>query len=415
MLNFRNRLLPAVLVGFGCLCGIAHAGAGEKKQPDKKQEEKKLASKFAGKTIDLKLKDGKVEYPTEFDEKDPKVFGQFRYKIFTVQLEKGKIYRIDHRGTGGDPQFDPYLFLEDAAGNQVDFDDDSGGGLDARMIYKAPKTGLYRVIASTFQPNQTGKFTLQFSEPTKSEAATADLMFRANTFGALAAPQRKDLAGDVRKHLQGLNGDLTFHDYRLVTQLGEEAELEGAIELARDILEEGVKQFSAAKSEPITKLTEALEIPLKNLDKIGTKFEIAGKKTDGKDFDLANLKGKVVLVDFWATWCVPCVQELPNLEAAYKKYHSKGFEVIGVSLDKNRKGDEEQWAADAARLAKFMENRKMPWGCINIEDSVKLADKYEVNGIPYVVLVGADGRIVSMRGRGPQLDRVLARLLKDKK
>jgi hypothetical protein len=80
--------------------------------------------------------------------------------------------------------------------------------------------------------------------------------------------------------------------------------------------------------------------------------------------------------------------------------------VIGVSLD--RKGDDE-------KLTKFMENRKMPWGCINIEDSEKLAKQHEVNAIPYPVLIGRDGRIVSLRGRGPTLERLLARLLDEKK
>ena len=158
MLSIRNLLLLGFLLGLG-LCA-AGANAGEKKQDEKK----KLASKFVGKTIELKLKDAKVEYPAEFDEKDPKAFNQFHYKVFTVQLEQGKIYRIDHRGTGGDPKFDPYLFLEDANGVSLEQDDDSGGGLNSRIVYKAAKTGQYRVVATTFVPGQTGKFTLEFVE-----------------------------------------------------------------------------------------------------------------------------------------------------------------------------------------------------------------------------------------------------------
>jgi thiol-disulfide isomerase/thioredoxin len=399
MLSFRNRMLFAMLIGLGCLCGAASAG-------EKKQEGKKLASQFTGKTIDLTLKEGKVEYPSELDDKDPKAVGNRRYKIFTVQLEQGKVYRIDHRGTGGDPKFDPYLILEDAAGVQLDFDDDGGGGLDSRLVFKAAKTGQYRIIATTFVPGQTGKFMLAFSAPSKAEAEVADRIFQVRSFASLTAPQRKTLVADVCKHLKGLNGDLTIKEFQLVNMLGEEAEIEGAVELARQVFEEAIKEFSAAKDENIAKATQPLEGALKNLDKLGSKFEITGMKTDGKEFDLANLKGKVVLVDFWATWCGPCIQELPNLEAAYKKYHGKGFEVIGVSLD--RKGDDE-------KLTKFMENRKMPWGCINIEDSKKLADKYEVNSIPYPVLIGPDGRVVSLRGRGPTLERLLARLLDEKK
>src|SRR5271170_2946664 len=57
---------------------------------------------------------------------------------------------------------------------------------------------------------------------------------------------------------------------------------------------------------------------------------------DGSQVDLANLRGKVVLIDFWATWCPPCRGEVPNVVAAYQKYHDQGFEVIGISLDQDK-------------------------------------------------------------------------------
>src|SRR5277367_1881964 len=71
---------------------------------------------------------------------------------------------------------------------------------------------------------------------------------------------------------------------------------------------------------------------------------------DGSTVDLADLRGKVVLMDFWATWCPPCREEVPNVVNVYNKYHSRGFEIVGISLDQDRNA-----------LSEFIANNGMPW------------------------------------------------------
>jgi len=141
----------------------------------------------------------------------------------------------------------------------------------------------------------------------------------------------------------------------------------------------------------------------RRIDLPGHEMKVEGKLVDGGAFDWSAYRGKVVLVDFWATWCGPCIRELPNVKKYYAAYHDKGFDVVGISLDTQRE-----------RLEEFLTKSELPWKTL-FEDGGgwdhPIASYYGVMGIPTVILVDKEGKVVSLNARGPELGRLLEELL----
>jgi thiol-disulfide isomerase/thioredoxin len=104
----------------------------------------------------------------------------------------------------------------------------------------------------------------------------------------------------------------------------------------------------------------------------------------GEHVNLANLKGKVVLIDFWASWCGPCRRAMPDLIETYKQYHDKGFEIIGINLDK-----------DKTQLEKYMQELGITWQQYfdGLVWSNKIAKRFGIRGIPHIVLVDKNGAV----------------------
>jgi len=168
-----------------------------------------------------------------------------------------------------------------------------------------------------------------------------------------------------------------------------------------------------ARLEPYLNALAASEIPdlaalgsgqLAILDLRRNPMELSFTALDGRKFDLRDLRGKVVLIDCWATWCVPCVKELPNIKEALAKWGASGFEVVGITFDK---------IADKSKLEKFIADEKLTWPQWFNEKggSHPFGKRFNIRSIPATFLLDRDGRLITTETHGDLLEAALARVM----
>jgi thiol-disulfide isomerase/thioredoxin len=175
------------------------------------------------------------------------------------------------------------------------------------------------------------------------------------------------------------------------------------VELLRNVFTDTQKQIS----DPIIK--EYAEIyggMLRRQELVGKPMPIWGADLNGKILDEKSLDGKVVLLDFWATWCSPCIGEFPHLKKLYEKYHKKGFEIIGYNVD-----------SDLKKLTKYLKQNPLPWKTLSKETTKQtkeslplLSSYYGVKKLPVVLLRDQSGNTILLDAHGQKLDEILEKI-----
>lgn len=179
------------------------------------------------------------------------------------------------------------------------------------------------------------------------------------------------------------------------------------LELLRKVAEAMQKDFAGSTmanmmSRQVYDIEVAYDQYLANSSGTRPAPEIALNNPYGKEIRLSSLRGKYVLIDFWASWCAPCRQESPNVVRLYNKYKDKGFTVYSVSLDDNR----EKWI-------EAIEKDGLVWPN-HVSDLLQwkspMPQLYGFNGIPHTVLLNPEGNIIGTGLRGPALEQKLKEL-----
>ncbi len=181
--------------------------------------------------------------------------------------------------------------------------------------------------------------------------------------------------------------------------LAQAASTAGAYDIARQVYEALLARYGDSPT-----LRQKARDDLNRLAMVGKPApRLTVKDVEGNSFRLEDLRGRYVLVDFWATWCAPCVAELPRVQAAYTRYHDSGFEVVGVSLDETR-----------TAVVDFARTRKLPWRQIhNASCGGDLVEGFGVGAIPATFLLDPQGTVIRLELRGPALEQALSQLVKD--
>jgi thiol-disulfide isomerase/thioredoxin len=270
----------------------------------------------------------------------------------------------------------------------------------------------YRTAMAKVSAAQSAAASTVLRDPEVSEAhftlaAKIGLPTLVRSVASQAPSEQSEVLEMVKRQLSiGIKKGLQRSELSNASSLVSYLERGGNTGLAADACESFVDLLKGVDDSNAKAYATRFEGLGRRLNLLGNPIELTGQQLDGSEFDWDAYRGKVVLVDFWATWCGPCLAEAPNVKKNYEKYHDRGFEVVAISLDTKK-----------SALQDYVKSKQVPW--VNLFQSGAgwkhpMAVKYGVSAIPTVFLVNREGNVVSLRARGAELGKQLKILLETK-
>ncbi len=191
-------------------------------------------------------------------------------------------------------------------------------------------------------------------------------------------------------------------DAQLAKIAGQMAKMSGDEQFAADTYRKLQQIYTGSNDPRVVRIGKAMEGLVRRMSLVGNPMTIEGTILGGGPFDWSKYQGKVVLVNFFATWCAPCRREIEKIKKIYDLYHDKGFDVVGISCDRNQ-----------TLLEKFVTDKKLPWPIVYGDKKPSPTVSYyradEV--LPQLILVGKDGKVITLNARGDRLVKELEKLL----
>jgi peroxiredoxin len=225
--------------------------------------------------------------------------------------------------------------------------------------------------------------------------------------GERAGAMTEEEYGKFVERLKGFLGDAPIDapSVRLAASVALAAERSNRPALAIRAYRELGTVIAASMDEGIAGRAAPMLGAARRLELIGKPLLLEGSTPAGKPLKWKKYRGKVVLVDFFATGNGPCREELANIRKRYRAYRRRGFDVVGVSIDRDRKAIED-----------FVEKEKLPWTVLLDRNEARGTDQsmatyYGIFWVPQMILVGKDGKVLALNVRGPQLGKKLEELL----
>ncbi|MEX1042107.1 MAG: TlpA disulfide reductase family protein [Pirellulaceae bacterium] len=271
----------------------------------------------------------------------------------------------------------------------------------ARMGHSDQALDILGMMKKAFSGSQNEQLAAQAAE-------LDDLILQYKIVGSMmaAANGNQEAGEQMLRHLRDwieLRGEESLEPLQLISNIEMQMEDFGKVEIAKKLTAMMVENYGSHTNPQVA---QSVAVSAANAEKrlglLGNKFQLEGVYLDGSPLKWEDYRGKYVLVDFWASWCSACIDEMDNIKGVYAKYRQRGFEVVGVNLDDNRE------ARDY-----FFQHHQIPWATVvsGNPDAQGMNDpnavRCGIEALPFLVLIDPEGKVVEMNPRGERLDELL--------